>query len=142
MEDVDLAFRARLSGWRCIYVPSAWVVHEHGGTAGFKSDTSIYYGNRNLVWYVVKNFPKKMFIMYLPWIFIRNIADIPYYTLQGKFWTIMKAKVDMIQGIRRMIQKRKTIKVRESEEEITKWISIWSKSSKTHLRSEKRTIIS
>jgi hypothetical protein len=126
MEDVDLAFRARLSGWRCIYVPSAWLVHEHGGTAGFKSDISIYHGNRNLVWYVVKNLPVKLLLLYLPWILLRNIADIPYYALQGKFRTIMRAKWDMVRGIRRMIQKRNSIRRTESEDEIAKWFSVWS----------------
>ena len=33
MEDVDLSFRAQLSGWKCVYVPTAKVFHVHGGTA-------------------------------------------------------------------------------------------------------------
>lgn len=53
MEDVDLAFRARFSGWRCVYVPAARVVHFYGGTTGRESDLSVYYGNREfpLVYY-------------------------------------------------------------------------------------------
>jgi hypothetical protein len=142
MEDVDLAFRARLSGWKCIYVPSAQVVHKHGGTAGFKSDTSIYYGNRNLVWYVVKNLPKRLFLMYLPWILVRNIADIPYYIFQGKFRTIVRAKWDMMHGLPKMMRKRKSVRRTESENEIAKWISTWSNAGKSALSHGKESIVS
>ena len=72
MEDVDLAFRAQLAGWRCRYVPTARVVHIHGGTAGAKSDTAIYYGNRNILWYIVKNFPIRTILISSPWIIGRN----------------------------------------------------------------------
>ena len=82
MEDVDLAFRARLSGWTCIFVPTARVVHIHRGTAGFNTDISIYYGNRNLIWYVIKNFPSRTLLLSSPWIIGRNCADIPYYLLK------------------------------------------------------------
>ncbi|MGB7993069.1 glycosyltransferase family 2 protein, partial [Methanoregula sp.] len=71
-EDIDLAFRGRLAGWTCRYVPTARVVHVHGGTAEFGSDISVYYGNRNLGWYVVKNFPSRTLIMSIPWNIGRN----------------------------------------------------------------------
>jgi len=128
MEDVDLAFRARLAGWKCVYVPKARVVHIHGGTAGFRSDVSIYYGNRNLVWYVVKNFPLRTLILSSPWIIIRNCADIPYYLFKGKGSVILKAKASTIVGIIRMIRKRKSITKKVPEEQITKWIYVWMKS--------------
>jgi GT2 family glycosyltransferase len=125
MEDVDLAFRARLSGWKCMYVPTARVVHIHGGTAGFKSDISIYYGNRNLVWYVVKNFPSRALIMFIPWIIGGNIAVILYYFLKRKGKAIIKAKVDAVKGLPRMIKKRQSMKKSISDGEIEKWIQMW-----------------
>jgi len=127
MEDVDLAFRARLSGWKCIYVPSARVVHKHGGTAGFKSDISIYYGNRNLLWYVVKNFPKRMLIEYLPWIIGRNVGVIPYYFMEGKGKIIIKAKIDAVRDIRKMMLKGKQSQIKGSEHNIRKWMHLWSR---------------
>ena len=39
-----LTFRARLAGWKCMYVPTARVVHFHGGTAGFRSDFAFISG--------------------------------------------------------------------------------------------------
>ncbi len=127
MEDVDLAFRARLSGWTCIFVPTARVVHIHRGTAGFNTDISIYYGNRNLIWYVIKNFPSRTLLLSSPWIIGRNCADIPYYLLKGRGFSIFRAKIDMIKGLHSMIEKRKNIKQNVSDDKIEKWILIWSR---------------
>jgi hypothetical protein len=33
VEDTDLAFRGRLAGWKCLYVPNAVVYHVHAGTS-------------------------------------------------------------------------------------------------------------
>jgi hypothetical protein len=126
MEDVDLAFRARLSAWKCMYVPSARVIHVHGGTAEPGSDISMYYVNRNLLWYVVKNFPSRALIIFIPWIIGRNIAVIPYYFLKRKGKAIIKAKVDSVKGLPRMIKKRQSIKKTISDGAIEKWIQVWS----------------
>ena len=125
MEDVDLAFRARLCGWKCMYVPSARVIHVHGGTTEPNSDISVYYGNRNIVWYVVKDFPLKFLFVSLPWIIGRNCAVIPYYFLKGKGKTIMKAKTDAIKGLFIMIKKRQDIVRKIPDSETKKWIFFW-----------------
>ncbi len=131
MEDVDLAFRARLSGWKCMYVPTARVVHIHGGTAGFRSNLSIYYGNRNLIWYVIKNFPSRTLLLCSPWIIGRNCADIPYYFIHGKGRAIIRAKIDMIKGLPAMVCKRRDIKRHVPAGVIEKWILIWSRVHKS-----------
>ena len=125
-EDVDLAYRARLSGWKCMYVPTAKVIHVHGGTNQPGSDISLYYVNRNILWIVVKNFPSRALIMFIPWIIGRNIAVIPYYFLKRKGKAIIKAKVDSVKGLPRMIKKRQNIKKTISNRTIEKWIQVWS----------------
>jgi GT2 family glycosyltransferase len=122
MEDVDLAFRSQLSDWKCRYVPTARVIHEYGGTAGVESDISVYYGNRNSLWCIVKNFPLRAILTASPWIIWRNIADVPFYTLRGKGWIIMKAKLAAVIGFRQMIKKRNCIIKRVPDREIIKWI--------------------
>ncbi|HII07513.1 MAG TPA: glycosyltransferase family 2 protein [Methanotrichaceae archaeon] len=126
MEDVDLAFRARLAGWSCLYVPSANVHHVHGGTAGFGSDLSVYYGNRNVLWYAIKDFPTRLLISSLPWIVGRNLAVIPYYALRGQGWTILRSKIDALRGLLLMLRKRKEVLRKVSEKEISKHIKTWS----------------
>ena len=101
MEDVDLAFRGRLAGWKCIYVPDAKVHHVYGGTTGFGSDLSVYYGNRNLLWYVAKDFPGRLLIKSLPLIIGRSLAVVPYYAQMGKGRIILKSKLDALGAYRK-----------------------------------------
>ena len=126
MEDVDLAFRARLAGWKCIYVPQALVTHHHGGTAGFGSNLSVYYGNRNIIWYAVKDFPTGLLIISLPFILARNLAVIPYYILEGKGRIILKSKLDALRGLPKMIKKRKLVVRKVSEVEISRFVKTWN----------------
>jgi len=126
MEDVDLAFRARLAGWSCIYVPKAKVFHHHGGTAGAGSDLSVYYGNRNVIWYVVKDFPTRLLITSLPFILARNLAVIPYYALRGQGRVILKSKMDALKGVTKMLSKRKDVVRRANDAEIERFVKTWS----------------
>ena len=87
MEDVDLAFRAqafRMEVYVCTNSTSVSCAWGDG-----QNRVRIYQctiGNRNILWYVVKNFPGRTLLFFLPWIIGRNIAVIPYYFLkeQGK----------------------------------------------------------
>ncbi|MCX6677066.1 MAG: glycosyltransferase family 2 protein [Methanothrix sp.] len=124
MEDVDLAFRGRLAGWRCIYVPEAVVYHHHGGTAGNGSDLCVYYGNRNVIWYVVKDFPTRILLTSLFFILARNLATIPYYALRGQGRVILKSKLDALRGIPGMIRKRRHVLRATPDNEIAKFIRI------------------
>lgn len=126
MEDVDLAFRAKLAGWKCVYVPEAVVYHHHGGTAGFGSDLAVYYGNRNVIWYAVKGFPTGLLLTSLPWIVGRNLAVIPYYALRGQGMTILRSKMDALRGLPMMLKKRKSIVRRVPEQEIERYINTWA----------------
>jgi GT2 family glycosyltransferase len=126
MEDVDLAFRAKLAGWKCIYIPEAVVYHHHGGTAGFGSDLAVYYGNRNVIWYAVKGFPTGLLLTSLPWIIGRNLAVIPYYALRGQGKIILMSKLDALRGLPGMLKKRKSIVRRAPEQEIKRYINTWA----------------
>jgi GT2 family glycosyltransferase len=106
MEDTDLAFRYRLRGWKCLYVPDAIVYHYHSGTAGYMSDLSVYYGNRNIVWNFVKNFPLKLLLTSLPWAIGRSLAVLPYYALKGHGRAALRAKVDALKGLAAAFSRR------------------------------------
>ena len=125
LEDVDLAFRARLAGWKCLYVPGARVIHHHGGTAGVGSDLSVYYGNRNIVWYPIKDFPFRLLITSLPFIVARNLAVIPYYALRGQGGVILKSKLDALKGVVKMMGKRKDVVRRADYSQIKRFVEIW-----------------
>lgn len=67
VEDVDLAFRLRLSGARCIQLRDAVVRHVGGGSGGDgASGFARYHGTRNLIWTFVKCMPGALFWPLLP----------------------------------------------------------------------------
>ncbi|HWQ66943.1 MAG TPA: glycosyltransferase family 2 protein [Methanospirillum sp.] len=106
MEDVDLACRAHIMGFRCLYTHQAVVTHHHGGTIGVGSDLAIYYGNRNIMWVPVKNFPTRFLLLSIPWIMGRTLGIIPYYAFRGKGRVVLRAKLDGILGFANMVKKR------------------------------------
>lgn len=65
-EDVDLAFRLRLAGWRGWLEPRAVVRHVGSASTGRRSDFSVYHGARNRVWTMVKNVPGPLLPVVLP----------------------------------------------------------------------------
>ncbi|MFN7973997.1 MAG: glycosyltransferase [Acidobacteriota bacterium] len=56
-EDVDLAFRARARGHRCVYVPSAVVEHYHAGSSKEGSAFFTYNVERNRLAVILKHAP-------------------------------------------------------------------------------------
>lgn len=55
LEDMDLAWRAQLQGYPCVFVPSAVVYHKLSATGG--GVTASYYTGRNSLWLVAKDYP-------------------------------------------------------------------------------------
>lgn len=58
-EDLDLAWRARLRGWRFRYTPKSVVFHVHCGTSGEWSPFFAFYAERNTVLANLKNAPAR-----------------------------------------------------------------------------------
>jgi GT2 family glycosyltransferase len=55
LEDVDLAWRARMSGWRCLLAPDAVAFHHHSATLGHGSSAKHLLVGRNRVRMLAKN---------------------------------------------------------------------------------------
>lgn len=110
VEDVDLGFRLRLAGHRCLYVPSSLVHHVGSGlTGGRHSEFVVYHGHRNLVWTYVKNMPAALFWAFLPLHFTLNLVTLIVFTLRGQGPIVLRAKRDAVRGIHRMRKKRRRI---------------------------------
>lgn len=108
-EDVDLSFRLRLQGGKCLYVPQAIVHHVGSASTGKISDFVVYYGHRNLVWTYFKDMPFLLLCLFLPLHFIMNLYFLISFTIKGKGSTIFKAKIDAFLGLPDVIKKRKKI---------------------------------
>ena len=61
LEDVDLGFRLRLRGERCVQVRKAEVLHVGSAIAGRASDFTLYHSHRNRIWLFAKNIPWPLF---------------------------------------------------------------------------------
>jgi GT2 family glycosyltransferase len=55
LEDADLAWRARMAGWRAVYVPGAVVWHHHGASGRHNSPFKHYHVGLNRVRMLAKN---------------------------------------------------------------------------------------
>jgi GT2 family glycosyltransferase len=108
-EDVDLGFRLRLQGYRCLFVPEAIVLHVGSASYGTQSDRVVYQVNRNLVWSFVANMPGWLFWKYLPAHIISNLVFLFYYTLRNQANAIWRAKLDAIRGLPAVFRDRKLI---------------------------------
>lgn len=109
-EDVDLGFRLRLTGYRCLYVPQSVVHHVGSGTTGGKgSDFSVYHGHRNLVWMFMKDMPGSLFWLLLPLHMALNLASIVWFAMRGQGRVILRAKRDALLGLPKMWRKRQQI---------------------------------
>jgi GT2 family glycosyltransferase len=135
MEDVDLAVRARLAGWRCRYVPEAVVVHENGAVAGRGSDLAVYYVNRNIIWYTFRDFPLRLLITSLPWIIGRNIGAIFYYMLQGRGNLVVRAKIHAVAGLGRMLRERKSVIRSVPYHEFSRVVQTWGEEEASYVGS-------
>jgi GT2 family glycosyltransferase len=63
-EDVDLNLRARLRGWRCVYVPTAVVRHHLSATGG--GPLASYYVGRNFLYLLAKAIPTRVLLRNAP----------------------------------------------------------------------------
>ncbi len=108
-EDVDLSFRLRLAGGRCLYVPEAVVHYVGSASTGKLSDFVVYYGHRNLVWAFFKDMPGLLFWLYLPLHLAMNLFFLVSFIFKGKGRAIFKAKIDAIKGIPSVMKKRKDV---------------------------------
>lgn len=127
VEDVDLGFRLRLAGYRCLYVPKSVAYHVGSGTSGGQhSDFSTYYGHRNLVWTFVKDMPGMLFWLLLPLHAAMNLASIVWFALRGRGGLILRAKRDALLGLPKMWRKRQYIQ----EKRVASIGAIWQQLDK------------
>ncbi len=108
-EDVDLGFRLRLGGHKCVYVHSAIVEHVSSALSGYRSDFAVYHGERNAVWTFFKNMPSGLLWLYLPQHLLLNLAALIYYPWRGQGRVVLRAKFDACRGLGDVLKRRKLV---------------------------------
>lgn len=114
-EDVDLGFRMRLAGERCIYWRPAQVRHAGSALTGQYSAFTIYHGTRNRVWTYLKNMPPAGLAMTLPlqfvlsvYLYLRCPAGVQRNAM-GKGLVDSIKYVDSVWRKRKLVQKSRRI---------------------------------
>jgi len=70
-DDSEIGIRARLAGWKGLYVPKAIVYHKNSGTAGQHSPFKAFYVERNRFWITLKYFPLPLLFLSIFFTFYR-----------------------------------------------------------------------
>lgn len=127
MEDMDLGFRLRLRGHRCLYVPAAVVRHVGSGSTGKYSDVSVYYGHRNVEWTYFKDMPLPLLMAFLVPHLLMNMMVVVWFVIRGKGLLILKAKCDAIRGLGPILRQRREVTKNDmsSVRDIAAMLSLW-----------------
>lgn len=110
LEDVDLAWRAQLAGWRTLYTPQAVVYHHLSATGG--GVTASFYAGRNSLYVLAKNLPRELWRKYRCCI-VRRQAQLAWEALRAWRGAAARARLrGMAIGLltlHRMLAKRRII---------------------------------
>lgn len=85
-EDVDLAFRMRLAGYRCVQSADTIIDHVSSAISGRASEFAVYHGTRNRVWTFFNNMPWPLLILLAVPHILANFAFLSVSLLRkGRF---------------------------------------------------------
>lgn len=108
-EDSDLAFRLRLAGERCLYVPGAVVHHVGSATTGRMSDFTIYHSYRNQTWLYAKNMPLALCVLYAWQHVLVGCLVFGAFLLRRQGRVVLRAKWDAMRELPRVLRQRRLI---------------------------------
>ena len=140
-EELDLGWRARLRGWKCIYSSDAIVYHYKNATSGVYSKFIAFHTNRNIFYNIIKNYPLSYCIRALLLTLVRypllicgmiigrgavgkfqnnlNGIELIDVTIRG-WWDVWINIISLLKQ-RRYIQKRKQV----TKLEYARWFKIF-----------------
>lgn len=136
-DDSEIGIRARLAGWKGIFVPRAIIYHKNSGTGGQHSPFKAFYVERNRFWITIKYFPLPLLLL-SPFFTFCRFAFQAYGALThrgaaGKFttnyspskliWILLKAYGSGFRYLPRMWKNRKMMRllIKVSYGEIFNW---------------------
>ena len=112
-EDVDLAFRAQLLGYNCIFVPTAIVYHMLSATGG--GPLASYYCGRNFLRVVVKDMPSPLLRRLWPRIVatqLRLAAEAARHLREPAARARLRGQLDALRELPALLQQRGVVQAR------------------------------
>ncbi len=112
-EDVDLSFRAQLSGYECVYLPQAVVYHRYRATIGKQPALQVFYAQRNIDLVFCKNLPAGQILRSAPQRLLYEVGAALYFLVLGSGTAFLRAKLDVLRRLPSVLKKRKAIQQRK-----------------------------
>ncbi len=131
-DDAELGLRARIAGWRCLYMPGAVVRHHRGATLGRASMRRLAFIERNRVLLAAKLFPWSLLWLNGPyylariaagmWAAARGEGEIANYQgLNGKLTAataLIRGDLAALRLLPKMLRKRRQLRRKLSPREV------------------------
>lgn len=110
LDDLDLALRAHLIGYRGLYVPDAVAYHIGSATLGQALHPRVVeYITRNQFFVLMKDYPKAVFRRLLPRIVVYQMLWFFLAIGRGRFFAYLRGLRGAIRGRKRMKQKHRDL---------------------------------
>jgi hypothetical protein len=123
-DDSEFGLRARIAGWKCLYVPTAVVRHYRGGAVRVASTRRLYLIERNRVLLALKLFPWSLLWLNVPYYLLRlgagvvaaarNRGEISKYRgLGGKIragWAMLSGDLAALRMAPKTLRKRREVR--------------------------------
>jgi GT2 family glycosyltransferase len=97
LDDADLAWRARMRGWRCLYAPAAVVHHHHGATTAHGSEVKYFHVGLNRVRTLAKNADRGLLRRYGPAMVGYDLAYVAFAAARDRTLAPLRGR---LQGLR------------------------------------------
>lgn len=105
LEDVDVCWRARIAGYRSIYVPNAVVRHVGSATSGsIYNEFKVRHSSRNSIYLIYKNMPFLQIVLNLPFLIVGFLIKFLFFVKKGLGGTYAKG---LIAGVRMCRREKK-----------------------------------
>jgi GT2 family glycosyltransferase len=104
LEDADLAWRARMRGWRCMYAPAAVVHHRHGATTAHGSDAKYFHVGINRIRTLAKNADTRTLRRYGLMMIAYDVAYMAFAAVRDRTLAPIRGR---IKGIREWSEYRR-----------------------------------
>jgi GT2 family glycosyltransferase len=101
LEDVDVAWRARMAGWRCVYAPRAVVHHHHSASFGHRSPLKYYLAGRNRLRLLAKNADARLLVRHGPSIVAYELAYATFASIRDRTLAPIRGRLSGLADWRR-----------------------------------------
>ena len=105
LEDADVAWRARMRGWRALYAPGAIVYHHHSATATHASDFKYFWVGRNRIRLLARNADARHLLRQAPAIVAYDLAYIAYAAARDRTLAPLRGR---LRGVRESRSSRRS----------------------------------